>query len=251
MLGYKPLPELVPIQPRKFTMGCLEGRDDASAQCSEQEKPAHEVAIDAPFRIGKYEVTFMQYDRYVWSRRGGSGSPLKYPPDAGFGRFDRPVINVSWFEAKAYAEWLGAETGQNCRLPTEAEWEYAARAGTSTAYWWGSQIEKGQANCADCGSEWDGKGTAPVGSFKPNPWGLHDTAGNVWEWTSSSFKRYPYRSDDGREDPAAKDSRVLRGGSWGYGHGFARASDRYDYVGDPDSRDDGIGFRVVCVSAIR
>ena len=110
-----------------------------------------------------------------------------------WGRKTRPVINVSWNEAKAYAEWLTEVTGQSFRLPTEAEWEYAARAGSETHYWWGDDIRQDGrvwANCSDCGSEWGGERTMTVGSFAANPFGLHDMHGNVWEWVEDDWHDY-------------------------------------------------------------
>ena len=120
-------------------------------------------------------------------------------------------MNVSWHDATAYAEWLSQRTGETYRLPTEAEWEYAARAGTDTEYWWGNDIGSNNANCNGCGS-WYGKETAPVGSFAANPFGLYDTAGNVWEWTCSE---YTEKYNDKEKQCSTSASRfVVRGGSW-------------------------------------
>ena len=107
------------------------------------------------------------------------------PDDNGWGRGKRPVINVSWQDAVDFATWLSKKNKRTFRLPTEAEWEYAAKAGTSTPYWWGHKLLPGMAVCNACGSDWDGKSTAPVGSTKPNPWGVYDMNGNVWEWVES------------------------------------------------------------------
>ncbi len=107
--------------------------------------------------------------------------------DSGYGRDTKPVINVSWDDAQTYVAWLSKMTGQTYRLLTEAEWEYAARAGTTTAYYWGDDIGKNNANCNGCGSEWDAKQTSPVGSFKPNAFGLYDMAGNVWQWVQDCY----------------------------------------------------------------
>src|SRR5262249_16038271 len=144
------------------------------------------------------------------------------PNDEGWGRGTRPVINVSWFDATAYVKWLSAKTGQQYRLLTEAEWEYAARAGTSTAYFWGNQIGRNQANCEGCGSRWDNKQIAPVGSFPANAFGLHDMHGNVWQWVEDRYDdNYNDAPADGRtwtsaENCISENTRVLRGGSWGY-----------------------------------
>jgi formylglycine-generating enzyme required for sulfatase activity len=127
---------------------------------------------------------------------------------------DHPVVCVSWNDAMAYVDWLNKQTGQMYRLPTEAEWEYADRAGTQTAYWWGVTPGSNRANCDGCGSRWDNKQTAPVGSFSANPFGLYDMAGNVWEWTCSE-----YDPNYGGKELSCTCSEtsgpcVLRGGSW-------------------------------------
>ena len=146
------------------------------------------VCVDG-FFIGKYEVTFEQFDWYV-KETGGA-----YPEDQGWGRGKRPVIKVSIAEAIAFAKWLSSKTGRTYRLPTEVEWEYAARAGIPAAYPWGVNVGDNLANCADCGSQWDKRMTAPVGSFGANPWGLYDTVGNVWEWTCSRYQPLPTGSE--------------------------------------------------------
>ncbi len=146
--------------------------------------PVHEVQFTGPFLIGKHEVTFAEYDRFALA------TWRKLPDDQGWGRDDRPVINVTWDDTAAYAKWLREETGKAYRLPTEAEWEYAARGETNTDYWWGDDIQqKGEtwANCIGCSSERDLNQTALVGSFDANPFGLHDTAGNVWEWVKDCW----------------------------------------------------------------
>ncbi|MCY4026289.1 MAG: formylglycine-generating enzyme family protein [Acidobacteria bacterium] len=127
------------------------------------------------------------------------------------------MIDVSWEDARAYAEWLSAETGERYRLPSEAEWEYAARAGTTTAYSWGADIGQNRANCDGCGSRWDNEQTAPAGSFAANAWGLHDMHGNVWEWVEDCWHdSYAQAPADGSAWTRGGDCgrRVLRGGSW-------------------------------------
>ena len=147
---------------------------------------------------------------------------------------------MSWYDATAYARWLSAETGQRYRLPTEAEWEYAARAGSTTVYPWGNRVGHGRANCEGCGSRWDDRRTAPVGSFEANAWGLHDTVGNVWEWTCSWYDwRYA-----GLEEHCAlgAEHRAVRVGSWGYRPGWVRTATRN---GDsPDHQSNDLGFRL-------
>jgi formylglycine-generating enzyme required for sulfatase activity len=224
-------PEMVVIRAGEFTMGSNEYKD---------ERPPHPVTFRQPFAVGRYDVTFDEWDACAGS--GGCG-PYR-PDDQGWGRGKRPVINVSWNDAKAYLGWLSAKTGQNYRLLSEAEWEYAARAGTQTKYPWGDDIGEGHANCDGCGSQWDNKQTAPVGSFPPNPWGLYDMHGNVWQWIEDPFHvTYEGTPVDGSVWASGGSStRVLRGGSWGYIPDGLRSAYRY---GDrPDSRDYGIGFRV-------
>ena len=152
-------PELVVIPAGRFPMGCVSGRD-----CDEDEQPVHEVEV-ASFALGVYEVTIEEYDRFA------RDTDRRRPDDRGWGRGRRPVIDVSWYDAVAYAGWLSAETGARYRLPSEAEWEYAAKAGTTTQYSWGQEIGRNQANCDRCGSRWDNDRTAPVGSFPANGWG--------------------------------------------------------------------------------
>jgi len=197
-------PEMVVIQPGSFRMGDLGG--DGSAD----ERPVRTVTIVKPFAIGKYEVTVPEYRHFARATALG----LRIQGNWVLG--DRPVVNVSWWEATAYANWLSEQTGRRYRLPTEAEWEYAARAGTETKYWWGNEIGRNRANCFDCGSEWDRNQSAPVGSFHPNPWGLHDTAGNVQEWVqdcrNDSYGGAP--TDGTAWESGTCDQRQTRGGSW-------------------------------------
>jgi formylglycine-generating enzyme required for sulfatase activity/energy-coupling factor transporter ATP-binding protein EcfA2 len=229
--GYTPLPAFVGIRPGSFHMG------------------EHEVTIAKGFRLGVTEVTFDQFDYYVWAQP--RDAKIKVPNAPNSGRGNRPVVNVSWREAVAYAAWLGTRRKENCRLPTEAEWEYAARAGSTTAYPWGDNVDEKQphASCKGCGGEW-GKGeqSAPVASFPANKFGLHDMSGNVWEWTCSAFQN----EFDGTEQACATkegdtSARVVRGGSWDNDAGGARSSAR-DFSGGPGLRNVSIGFRVLCSS---
>ncbi|OAD19763.1 serine/threonine protein kinase [Candidatus Thiomargarita nelsonii] len=223
-------PEMVRIPAGRFRMGDIQGggHDD--------EKPIHEVSVSA-FAMAKYEVTFAEYDKFA------EATGREKPDDEGWGRGNRPVINVSWHDANAYAEWLSEQTGKQYRLPTEAQWEYGARAGTETQYWWGNEIGSNRANCDGCGSRWDDKQTAPVGSFAPNPFGLYDTAGNIWEWTCSEYES-PY---SGKEQFFVKNinkiNRLsLRGGSWGGDTAWMRSANR-DGRG-PANRSDRVGLRL-------
>jgi formylglycine-generating enzyme required for sulfatase activity/tetratricopeptide (TPR) repeat protein len=220
-------PEMVLIPAGRFRMGDITGNGDSD------ELPVHEVSVES-FAMGRYPVTFAEYDYFC------EATNREKPKDRGWGRDNLPVINVSWHDAVAYTEWLSTQTGQQYRLPTEAEWEYAARAGTETDYWWGNDIDKTKAN-------YDSNSTTPVGYYKPNPFGLYDTAGNVWEWTCSEFTdRYNGKEKDCISKNNNK-KRVLRGGSWSNDPRDDRAAARgWD---TPGSRDDYGGFRVVQAAA--
>ena len=229
-------PEMVVVPAGLYRMGSPSqerGRGD-------DEGPVHAVAIGAPFALGVYEVTFAEWD----ACKRGCPRGKQAPSDRGWGRGRRPVINVSWDDAKRYAQWLSRKTRKAYRLPSEAEWEYAARAGTATAYSWGDQIGVNRANCRGCGSQWDGSKTAPVGSFRANAWGLHDMHGNVWEWTedcwNGSYRGAP--SDGSAWLRGNCDQRVLRGGSWSGGPSDLGAADRYGIT--TGGRSGSFGFRV-------
>ena len=199
--------------------------------------PAREVTLPA-FLIGAREVTFAEYDRFV------AATGARRPSDHGFGRGRRPVIDVSWGDAVAYTRWLSRRTGQAYRLPTEAEWEYAARAGGLSLNWWGADAPAGRAVCLDCGSRWDGRSTAPVASLAPNPFGLYDTAGNVYEWVADCYQpNYRNAPTDGSAvqlRPCRQ--RVARGGSFRTPLTSAYSHARRGF--DPDTRVDMIGFRI-------
>jgi formylglycine-generating enzyme required for sulfatase activity len=174
----KDCPEMAVIPQGEFTMGSPsdeKGHDP-------NEEPQHIVRIAKPFAVSKFDVTFAEWDACF-----SVGGCLHRPIDYGWGRDRRPVISVSWNDAKTYVAWLSKMTGKDYRLLTEAEWEYAARADTTTAYYWGDAIGKSNANCNGCGSEWDGRQTAPAGSFAPNGFGLYDMFGNVWDWVEDCF----------------------------------------------------------------
>ena len=177
------------------------------------EGPVHEVTIGAPFAVGRYEVTFAEWD--ACARDGGCPRGEGIAKDRGWGRGRRPVIYVSWDDAKRYVQWLSRKTGKAYRLPSESEWEYAARAGTQTAYSWGDEIGVNRASCRGCGSQWVGGSTAPVGSFGANAWDLHDMHGNVWEWVEDCWNdSYAGAPVDGSAWLTGNcDRRVLRGGS--------------------------------------
>ena len=226
-------PEMVVIPAGRFRMGCVSGRD-----CQDDERPVHEVQVSS-FALGVYEVTFEEYELFV--RATGRDRP----DDRGWGRGGRPVIYVSWEDAQAYAAWLSDETGEAYRLPSESEWEYAARAGSTTRYWWGQDIGRNRANCRDCGSRWDGDETAPAGSFAANAWGLHDMHGNVWEWVEDCWhENYARAPRDGSAWTRGGNCgrRVLRGGSWFGVPAILRSALRN--LNDAGARLGSFGFRV-------
>ncbi len=218
-----------------FQMGDVQGGGD------DDERPVRLVRIPKSFAIGRYQITFEDYDHFA------SATSRQLPDDEGWGRGRQPAINVSWEDALKYAKWLSEQTGKRYRLPTEAEWEYAARAGTETKYWWGNEIKPGMANFQGADNRWAGKQTSPVGSFQPNPFGLYDTAGNVWEWVEDCWhENYNGAPTDGsawKEKGGGNcGQRVLRGGSWYYGPETLRSSGRFG--ANAGIRSNFIGFRL-------
>ena len=226
-------PEMVVIPAGSFRMGCVSG-----VVCYDDEKPVHQVTIPQALAVGKYEVTFAEWDACVSA--GGCG----YRPEDAWGRGRHPVMRVFWEDAQSYVRWLSSETGAEYRLLSESEWEYAARAGSVTAYSWGSQIGSGRANCNGCGSQWDFEQTAPVGSFSPNAFGLHDMHGNVWEWVqdcwNDSYNGVPSNGSAWQSGECSR--RVKRGGSWGDRSGNLRSANRLWYP--TVNRNFDVGFRV-------
>ncbi len=217
-------PKMIELKGGTFSMGSTK---------SPSERPAHSVTVPA-FAIAKCEVTFDEYDAFVLATGRPSG--------AGWGRAPQPVVDVSWNDAKAYVEWLSKVTGAPYRLPSEAEWEYAARADTTTSYWWGDgKPTPERANFGDELHE-----TTEVGSYPANPWGLHDMNGNVWEWVEDCWHESyeaPDRPDDGRAWTSGGCSRrALRGGSWSDRPEDLRSADRFGNF--TVVRGKGIGFRV-------
>ena len=233
--------EMVSIPAGSFDMGDLSGNGDEY-----DERPVHRVTVPA-FRLGKYEVTFAQWDACV-----ADGGCNGYSPDEqGWGRGNRPVINVSWHAVQSFIDWLNDETGGNYRLPTEAEWEYAARAGSVTEYGWGDAIGINMANCDGCGSQWDAGRTASAGSFPANVWGLYDMHGNVYEWLQDCWNdasEYDLRGYEGAPDDGSawtSDNcswRVVRGGSWFGTPWSLRSAHRFRF--DSSRHGPNIGFRL-------
>jgi formylglycine-generating enzyme required for sulfatase activity len=214
----KNCPEMIVILAGGFTMGSPtteHGRYNS-------EGPQHEVAIAKPFVVSKYDVTFADWDACV------SVGACPKAADSGMGRDAKPVINVGWDDAQTYVAWLSKMTGQPYRLLTESEWEYAARAGTTTPYYWGDDIGKGNANCNGCGSQWDAKQTSPVGSFAANQFGLYDMAGNVYQWVQDCYHPdYSEAPTNGSVWTSGDCSnRVVRGGSWSSGPQGLRSASR-------------------------
>jgi formylglycine-generating enzyme required for sulfatase activity len=230
-------PEMVVVPAGSFTMG------SSPSEIAELTKkhgdyfkdhgPQHDATIRQRFAVGKFEVTF---DEWAACESGGGCQSNKSPSDEGWGKGRRPVINVSWNDAKEYVAWLSKKTAKTYRLLTEAEWEYAARATTTTRYFWGDTFSNARAN--------NDKGkTVPVGQYEANAWGLHDMHGNVWEWVEDCYGAYKPDAQ-GATAVATGDCslRVNRGGSW---------------LGDPDGlrsavrggfatgfRGGNLGFRV-------
>jgi formylglycine-generating enzyme required for sulfatase activity len=229
----KDCPEMIIVLPGSFTMGSPateRGRNDNEGQ--------HHVTIASPFAVSKFDVTFADWDACV------AGKGCVPVSDGGMGRGSKPVVNVSWDEAWEYAAWLSQLTGASYRLLTEAEWEYAARAGSSTAYPWGDEIGKGHANCNGCGSPWDTDQTSPVGSFRPNAFGLYDMHGNVWQWVADCYldghAGAPIDASNRTTD--ACNHRVVRGGSWISVPRYLRSAYRFGLA--TGYRFDDVGFRV-------
>ena len=220
-------PKIVIIPSGYFRMGDIQGD-------GESDETQHRVFIEK-FAIGMYEVTFAEYDKFA------EATGRRKPYDRSWGRGNHPVINISWNDATAYAKWLSQQTGYTYRLPTEAEWEYAARAGTETKFWWGNDIGRNQANCYGdiCGDNF--QYTSPVGSFDANQFGLYDTAGNVWEWTCSEFT-YQYNNKE-KQCVTTAIRFVLRGGSWLSEPKNMRSANRH--WNTPSYRDAFNGFRLV------
>jgi formylglycine-generating enzyme required for sulfatase activity/tetratricopeptide (TPR) repeat protein len=250
-------PEMVIIPAGQFRMGDIQGTG------WKREQPVHEVSVES-FAMGRYPVTVGEFRRfveatgyqteaetdggaYVW--KDGEWQMVKdanwrnpYFPQED----NQPVVCVSWNDAMAFIGWLNQQTGKEYRLPTEAQWEYAARAGTETDYWWGNDIGENRANCDGSGSQWSNKQTSPVGSFEPNPFGLYDTVGNVWEWTCSEYEeKYSGKELQCIEKINLKSNSchfVLRGGSWDIDARRTRSAYRYRW--QPTGRDRSDGFRL-------
>jgi formylglycine-generating enzyme required for sulfatase activity len=222
-------PTLVSLPAGSFMMGGNGG--DPS------EKPAHRVNISHPFAIGKTEVTVEQWNACVGDNACPKLSNASAAPNM-------PARDLSWDDTQAYVKWISARTGKKYRLPTEAEWEYAARGGSTSRYSWGEQMRPGMANCKDCGDPWQQDAPAAVASFAANAYGLHDMNGSVWEWVSdcwhNNFKGAP--ADGSSWEESFCNAHVIRGGSWREGASYMPVTTRFHY--DTSVRHSQNGFRV-------
>jgi formylglycine-generating enzyme required for sulfatase activity len=261
-------PELLVVPAGSFMMGSpnseafvfMVGAPSRGQGQDSDESLQHKVTIAKPFAVGRFAVTFDEWDACVAD--GGCGG---YKPwDQGWGRGQRPVINVSWNDIQSYLTWLSRKTGKPYRLLSEAEFEYVARAGSKMAYPWGAEIGKGNANCDGCGSQWGDNQTSPVGPFIANAFGLYDMAENpcgrdssirrapcnVWEWVEDCD--HGNHNGHGDYNGAPTDGsawtslgcrgRVVRGGVWYYYPQFLRSSYRSTFT--TDYRNYFLGFRV-------
>jgi formylglycine-generating enzyme required for sulfatase activity len=231
-------PEMVVVPAGSFTMGSPQSEKGRTYY----EGPQHRVTFSQPFAVGKYAVTFDEWDACV----ADGGCNGYKPSDVDWGRGKRPVVNVSWNDAQAYISWLKRKTGRDYHLLSEAQREYVTRAGTTTPFWWGATILADKANYTDDGevkSRYRYQ-TAPVDAFQPNPWGLYQVHGNVYEWTEDCWKdNYSSAPTDGSawtsEDCT---SRVVRGGSWETFPRYLRSAYRDRYIAV--NRSTRYGFRV-------
>ncbi len=236
-------PEMAIAPAGNFTMGSPQDEPERNS-----DETQHTVKIAKPFAVGRFAVTFAEWD--ACADDGGCGGAK--PGDQGWGRGDRPVINVNWNEAKDYIDWLSKKTGKEYRLLSEAEREYVTRAGTTTPFWWGRSITPALANYDGSVEPYKGGGskgeyrqkTLPVKSFKPNAWGLYQVHGNVWEWVEDCWNgNYKGAPADGSAWTTGEcKSRVLRGGSWYHYPRSLRAALRNWY--NPGVRSGNYGFRV-------
>jgi formylglycine-generating enzyme required for sulfatase activity len=230
-------PQMVVVPAGRYLMGDHSGRGNYN------ERPLTPIEIRQPFAIGRYEISFADWQQYAEA----TATPM--PDNEGWGlSAQRPVINVSWHQAVAYSQWLSKVSGQRYRLPTEAEWEYAARAGSDSYYWWGEQLDSPEtqprAHCRGCAtSRLIQNKTERIGQFTANAFGLYDTAGNVWEWTASRFSS-PF---DGSEQQSAglldQAPRTVRGGAWNSGPSYLHSSQRD--MKQPQYKNYALGFRVL------
>lgn len=225
-------PQMIQIPAGTFRMG------NTSGLISADEAPRHEVKVNT-FAMSVKEITYAQYDLFA------KATGRKRPNSQGWDRETHPVSDVSWDDALAYANWLSKQTGQKYRLPSEAEWEYAARGGQSSSFWWGARKGTGNAHCFDCGTELNTGKPARVGSYKPNQFGLYDTAGNLYEWVHDCYhKNYTGAPDDGSVWEGGDCSvRVVRGGAYRSPASSMRVENRETFVSNKGQYN--VGIRLV------
>ena len=224
-------PAMINVAAGTYRMG------GASAIVSADEVPRHNVTIK-PFAVGIYEVTFAEYYKFA----GNTGR--EKPKNNGWDIKNHPVVDVTWDDALAYTRWLSKQTGKRYRLLSESEWEYVARAGTRQSFWWGSKSGTGNAHCFDCKSDYSTSKPAKVGIYKPNKFGLYDTAGNVYEWVHDCYHRnYKDAPNDGSVwEGGDCDVRVVRGGAYGSPASSMRVENRENFKSDKGQYN--VGFRV-------
>ena len=228
-------PVMIVVPPGLFMMGSTTTEEDHDAD----ESPQHEVMISEPFAVSRFDVTFDEWDTCI-----AYGDCDPRIADSFWGRGQQPVINLNWNDAQRYVAWLSRMTGKPYRLLTEAEYEYATRAGTQGRYPWGNEIGENNANCSDCGTEWGPTRPAPVGSFPPNRFGLFDMVGNVFKWVEdcyhSNFVGAP--ADGSAWIGSDCNHRVGRGGAFNYVPRILRSANRFE--GDASERFNIVGFRI-------
>lgn len=256
-------PEMIVVKGGCFKMGSPLTEKDRR-----ENETQHEVCVD-DFAIGKYELTIGEYNRFAELTNKEEFKELREYKELTRKLMDQgdwknlpryrivpiekidqnvwegnnyPVVNINWHSAYSIAAWLTGETGKKYRLPSEAEWEYAARGGSTTPYWWGDKIGHNNANCFSCGSQWDNRKPAPVGSFLPNQYGLYDTIGNVWEWTCSNYSNQ-YKFSKSKKRLSWNTTMVIRGGSWTNQPDKIRAAYRGKMV--DNQKNNYVGLRLV------
>ncbi|MGH8595248.1 MAG: formylglycine-generating enzyme family protein, partial [Gammaproteobacteria bacterium] len=216
----------------------LMGSPDSAADFTE--RPQHSVKI-AAFAIGVYEVTIAEYGKFT------AATGRRAPKTGELERTQHPVFFISWDDALAYTQWLSKQTGRDYRLPSEAQWEFAARGGTSSNYWWGRNIDEGKAHCIACETGLDARSPTKIGRFTANPYGVFDSAGNVQEWVYDCYhQNYEGAPTDGSvfEGGDCK-LRIIRGGAFSSGPKGLRSAAR-DKL-QANAANDSVGFRVVRV----
>ena len=229
-------PEMVVVPPGSYTMGSPKEEIGRFPD----EGPQRNVTFSHRFAVGRFAVSFDEWDACLADKGCNGFTPSTKQGAQG----QQPVTAISWSDAKSYVSWLSTKTGKPYRLLAEAEREYVTRASSTTSYWWGDEIGKGNANCDGCGSKWDGKQSATVGSFKANAFGLHDLHGNVWEWVEDCYEgNYQGAPNDGSAKTTGSCvSRVLRGGAFNTPPRSLRSANRGRFRSDVRFLD--IGFRV-------